>query len=81
MTYKKASEATNLATQSAILGPFFRSDHPIRENGSTISFNPPEDAESVYMYGRIVDARTKKPLARASIDVWQASTNGERNLH
>lgn len=77
ITYKKASEATDLATQSAILGPFFRTDHPIRQKGDTISFNTPDDAQVVYMYGQVLDAKTKKPLANASIDVWEASTNGE----
>jgi catechol 1,2-dioxygenase len=81
ITYKKASEAANLATQSAILGPFFRTDHPIRKNNDTISFNPPDDAESVYMHGRVLDARTKKPLPNASIDVWQASTNGKPTFY
>ncbi|KAL6241964.1 hypothetical protein RBB50_011209 [Rhinocladiella similis] len=76
ITYKKASEATNVATQSAILGPFFRHDHPVREKGATISFNTPKDATVVYMYGQVMDAKTKKPLANATIDVWEASTNG-----
>jgi len=76
ITYKKASEAADYVTQSAILGPFFRHDHPTREKGSTISFNTPEDAQVVYMYGVVTDAKTKKPLAGATIDVWQASTNG-----
>lgn len=77
ITYKKASEATDVATQSAILGPFYRQDHPIREKDATISFNAPEDAEAVYMYGQVLDAKTKKPLSNAKIDVWEASTNGE----
>lgn len=76
ITYKKASEATDLATQSAILGPFFRHDHPTREKGANISFNTPDDATPVYMYGQVLDAKTKKPLANAAIDVWEASTNG-----
>ncbi|KAG9780808.1 putative dioxygenase, partial [Aureobasidium melanogenum] len=76
ITYKKASEATDLATQSAILGPFYRTDHPIRKNGETISFNPPDDAEPVYMYGQVFDAVSKKPLANAALDVWECSTNG-----
>ncbi|EXJ93936.1 hypothetical protein A1O1_02329 [Capronia coronata CBS 617.96] len=76
ITYKKASEAMDVATQSAILGPFYRTDHPIRKNGTTISFNTPEDAEVVFMYGQVMDAFTKKPLANAAIDVWEASTNG-----
>ncbi|KFY29850.1 hypothetical protein V494_08431 [Pseudogymnoascus sp. VKM F-4513 (FW-928)] len=76
ITYKKASKATTSATRSAILGPFFRKDHPIREKGATISFNTPDDAEIVYMYGSVLDAATKKPLPNATIDVWEASTNG-----
>lgn len=76
ITFKKAAEAADFATQSAILGPFFRHDHPIREKGSTISFDTPKDADVVYMHGVVCDAVTKKPLAGASIDVWQASTNG-----
>ena len=28
------------------------------------------------MYGTVMDAVTKKPLSGATIDVWQASTNG-----
>ncbi|KIW99009.1 uncharacterized protein Z519_00672 [Cladophialophora bantiana CBS 173.52] len=76
ITYKKAAEAADLATQSAILGPFFQTDHTIRKKGDSISTNTPEDAEVVYLYGRVVDATTKKPLANASVDVWEASTNG-----
>jgi catechol 1,2-dioxygenase len=48
----------------------------VRENGTTISFNTPEDADVVYMHGQVMDALTKKPLANAAIDVWEASTNG-----
>lgn len=45
VTYTKLSEATDLATQTAILGPFFREDHPVRQKGDNISFNTPKDAE------------------------------------
>jgi len=75
ITYKKAAEAADYATQSAILGPFFRHDHPTREKGSTITFNTPDDAQVTYMHGVVTDAISKKPLANATIDVWQASTN------
>lgn len=77
ITYKKAAEASDLATQSAILGPFFRHDAPHRKNGDTITFNTPEDGEIVYMHGTVRCAKTGKPLANASVDVWQASTNGQ----
>jgi catechol 1,2-dioxygenase len=76
ITYKKASEAGDLTTQSAILGPFFRHDHPIRERDGSIFLTKAKDAEDVYMHGRVVDAKTGKPLAGATIDVWMASTNG-----
>ena len=76
ITYKKAAEAADFATQSAILGPFFRHDHPVREKGATITFDTPKDADVAYMYGQVFDAVTKKPLKGATIDVWQASTNG-----
>jgi len=76
ITYKKASEAADSATQTAILGPFFRHDAPFREKGSTITFDTPSDGQVVYMYGQVLDAKTKKPLANASLDVWEASTNG-----
>jgi catechol 1,2-dioxygenase len=66
-----------MATQSAILGPFFRHDTPTRENGSSISLDTPADAEVVYMHGTVLDAVTKKPLENASVHVWEASTNGE----
>lgn len=29
------------------------------------------------MHGRVLDAATQKPLVNASVDVWEASTNGE----
>lgn len=77
ITYKKASEASDLATQSAILGPFFRTDHPVREKGASIILTKAKDADDVYMYGRVMDAVSGKPLAGATVDVWQASTNGK----
>ena len=77
ITYKKASEATDLATQSAILGPFFQTDHKIRKKDESVVEKAPEDAEVAYIYGQVVDATTKKPVVNASIDIWEASTNGE----
>lgn len=80
ITYKKASEAADVATQSAILGPFFQEDNKLSENGASIYLTEAKGAEVVYMYGRVTDAQTKAPLANATIDVWQASTNGMVSL-
>jgi len=77
ITFKKAAEAADDVTASAILGPFFRQDHPIRENGSTITFDTPEDGQVALMHGKVTDGKTGKPLANASVDIWQASTNGK----
>jgi catechol 1,2-dioxygenase len=75
ITFKLAGETTNAATASAILGPFFRHDAPILENESTIVHGV-DDGEITYMHGTVLDLVTKKPVAGAWIDVWEASTNG-----
>lgn len=81
ITYKKAcAEAANgggMVTDSAILGPFFRTDAPVREKGATIHITKAKGAEDVFFYGRVVDAKSGMPLMGASVDVWQASTNGK----
>jgi len=76
ITYTAATKASSNLTASAILGPFYREDHPVLKNGSTISFDTPKDAQMAYMHGRVTDAASGEPLANAEIDVWQASTNG-----
>lgn len=63
-------------TSSAILGPFWRSDTPVREFGSTMTFDTPLDAEVAYIHGVVTDAVTGEPLKNAWVDVWQCSTNG-----
>ncbi|PHH62774.1 hypothetical protein CDD81_6666 [Ophiocordyceps australis] len=62
-------------TPSAVLGPFWRSDAPLRANGSSISFNPRADAQPVFVHGKIM-GEGGLGLADATVDVWQASTNG-----
>lgn len=73
---RKAAEAADAATASAILGPFWRQDTPFREFGSTITFNTPKDGQVAYLHGTVTDATTGNPLPNAVVDVWQASTNG-----
>lgn len=78
ITYRKAAEAGD-ATASAILGPFWRQDTPMRDFGSTITFDTPSDGQVAYVHGTVTDATSGKPLSNAVVDVWQASTNGESN--
>lgn len=75
ITFKIAAETTDSATASAILGPFFRHDAPLLENGTSIVHDV-DDGEVTYMHGKVIDAITKKPIEGAFVDVWQASTNG-----
>ncbi|EFX04776.1 caib baif family enzyme [Grosmannia clavigera kw1407] len=76
ITYQQAVRTAQPLTQTAILGPFWRSDTPVRENGTTISFNTPKDGKTAYMFGKITSADTGKGIPNAVVDVWQASTNG-----
>lgn len=76
ITFKKATDAVDAPTASAILGPFFRQDAPVLENESSIIQTPVDDGEIVYMHGTVTDHKTREPIAGATVDVWQASTNG-----
>jgi catechol 1,2-dioxygenase len=80
ITFSAATKSTNGLTASAILGPFWREDHPVRPNGTTISFDTPKDAQVAFMYGRVTDVVTGKPIAGATVDIWQASTNGKNSV-
>ncbi|POR34383.1 Putative catechol dioxygenase [Tolypocladium paradoxum] len=75
ITYQAAVESNNPATTSAILGPFWR-ETPIRKNGTSISSDTPADAKLVFMHGKVSNASTGAPVANATVDIWQASTNG-----
>ncbi|KAL1848940.1 hypothetical protein VTK73DRAFT_9980 [Phialemonium thermophilum] len=76
ITYRAAAKSGKPVTASAILGPFWRADAPTRPNGSTITFDTPDDAQVTFMHGRVVCAETGKPIPNAVVDIWQASTNG-----
>ncbi|GAD97790.1 dioxygenase, putative [Paecilomyces variotii No. 5] len=75
ITFKLAEQAEDAPTATAILGPFFRHDTPHRENGANIVTGV-KDGEMVFMHGKVVDFVTKKPLVGATVEVWEASTNG-----
>lgn len=77
ITFSAATKSSAGLTASAILGPFWREDHPVRETGTTISFETPDDAQVAFMHGRVTDVVTGKPIAGATVDIWQASTNGK----
>jgi protocatechuate 3,4-dioxygenase beta subunit len=61
------------ATESTVLGPFFVAGAPRKEMGDTISKDG--SGEPVYVSGRVLD-QTGRPIAGATLDVWQTSSDG-----
>ncbi|MCJ1359382.1 MAG: hypothetical protein MMC33_009384 [Icmadophila ericetorum] len=69
-------ESGEIPTSSSILGPFWSPRAPFRNNGESIIMSPHEGQVSL-MHGRVTDLVTKKPIAGAVVDIWQASSNGK----
>jgi protocatechuate 3,4-dioxygenase beta subunit len=65
------------ATKSSLLGPFYRQDSPTFELGQSIADNCA--GETIGVYGRVTDANGR-PIAHASIEVWQPDENGFYDL-
>jgi len=76
MAHHHISESGEVPTSSSILGPFWSPRAPFRENGDTIIISPHKGQPS-WMHGRVIDLETKKPIANAIVDIWQASSNGK----
>ncbi|KAI9720859.1 MAG: hypothetical protein M1812_002698 [Candelaria pacifica] len=67
--------APNQSTSSAILGPFWRADAPLRSMGSSIVHNIPH-GDHTLMHGTVTDSLTHQPLENAELDVWHTAPNG-----
>jgi protocatechuate 3,4-dioxygenase beta subunit len=65
--------AADGATESTVLGPFYVPGAPQRSMGEPIG--RPEDGEPALVRGHVTDL-TGKPLAGATLDVWQCAANG-----
>ena len=70
--------ATEAATQSSLVGPFYRQDSPAMKLGDSIVTKPSKGLE-VVLYGRVTD-RSGNPLANASVEVWQPDETGNYDL-
>ncbi|MCJ1246707.1 hypothetical protein MMC30_003916 [Trapelia coarctata] len=75
ITFKKAAQASDAPTTSAILGPFFRHDAPSLPHEASL-VNSAHTGQVTYMHGRVLDLVTEKPIEGVVIGVWQANTNG-----
>jgi len=61
-------------TEPALIGPFWRAQHPIKRNGEDI-FTPDTPGERLRIEGRVIDLQGQ-PIVGALVDVWQASPIG-----
>ena len=61
------------ATESSVLGPFYRRGAPRRRNGESIALDGV--GEPVTVTGRVTDTEGA-PIAGAALDVWQTAGNG-----
>jgi catechol 1,2-dioxygenase len=60
-------------TESTVLGPFHVSNAPRYENGANICLD--NKGEPLWVKGRVLDVHGK-PIAGATLDVWQANDEG-----
>lgn len=75
ITFKLADDAADAPTATAILGPFWRKDAPMRKMGDTIVFGI-ENGDHTLMHGKVVDHDTGKPIENAELDIWHTAPNG-----
>lgn len=61
------------ATESSLLGPFYREGAPVREMGDDISLDD-DEGEPAYIYGKVTDA-DGNPIEGVIMDLWQTSPN------
>jgi protocatechuate 3,4-dioxygenase beta subunit len=63
------------ATEATVLGPFFVHGAPEFEYGADMTKNATVEGEPAWVSGRVMSMEGK-PIAGATIDVWQARANG-----
>jgi catechol 1,2-dioxygenase len=76
ITYKLASDAKDEPTATAILGPFWRKDAPLKEMGESIVAGFDPEGDRTWMHGVVTDFRTGEPIEGAVLDVWHTAPNG-----
>ncbi len=65
------------ATQTSLLGPFYRDGAPELPAGAQIVHEP--DAQEIVLYGRVVD-KDGRGIADATVQVWQTDEHGLYDL-
>jgi hydroxyquinol 1,2-dioxygenase len=65
------------ATQTSLLGPFFRENAPMMQPGQQIATR--DASAEIVLYGCVTDKRGQ-PLANAVVGVWQTATDGRYDM-
>ncbi len=71
---------TGDASESTVLGPFYRENPPVLPKGASTVQKHFEDEESVYFEGTVSNA-AGKPIANVTLDVWEDAPNGLYENH
>jgi catechol 1,2-dioxygenase len=61
------------STENTVLGPFYRSGSPHRQNGDSIIVSP-DNGPRLHVSG-VVRSLDGKPIPGATVDVWQTASN------
>ncbi|MDE2200889.1 MAG: hydroxyquinol 1,2-dioxygenase [Rhodospirillales bacterium] len=69
--------APEAATQTSLLGPFFREDAPVLAAGAAIFTG--SNGKEIVVHGQVRDI-AGNPVPHATLDVWQANPHGEYDL-
>src|SRR4051794_5664080 len=69
--------ATEIGTESSLLGPFYQQNAPHYELGDSIAVNA--KGPEIQLYGRVTDLQGK-PIPGAVIQVWQTDSEGVYDL-
>jgi hydroxyquinol 1,2-dioxygenase len=70
----QAFGAADAATENTVLGPFYVPGSPVRQFGDSI-VETPDGYQELVVRGRVTDL-AGRPIAGATVDVWQAASNG-----
>lgn len=67
-------EGLEQATESSVLGPFYREEPPAYPPGGSIARDPSK-GEAVQYYGQITDS-DGRPIPHATVQIWQTDADG-----
>jgi catechol 1,2-dioxygenase len=76
ITHQLATDARDEPTATAILGPFWREDAPLKSMGESIVAGFEGQGDRTWMHGTVTDFRTGQPIEGAVLDVWHTGPNG-----